>query len=50
MSHKRELKGVQGLEQVVLQKTVAWEGGANNTIAYSSISGDVTACDQQYTR
>ena len=47
---KKEVKGTQGLHQVVLQKTVSWEGVSGNTIAYSSITGDVTACDQQYTK
>ena len=48
--HKKEVKGSRGVEHMALEGTVLWDGSAANTISYSSISGDVTACDLQYTR
>ena len=38
------------MEEMALTAAVLSEGSISNTIAYSSISGDATACDQQYNR
>ena len=47
---KRDLRSTQKLLQVALNNRVCLDGSTANAIAYSCISGDVTACDQQYVK
>jgi hypothetical protein len=47
---KRELKLRHSLKEMALHGTLQGEGSVSNFISYSNISGDVTACDQQFVR
>ena len=46
----KESRSTQSLEAMSLMATVLSESSISNSIAYSSISGDATACDQLYNR
>ena len=46
----KECHSTLSMEEMALTSAVLGEGSNSNTIAYSSISGDATACDQQYNR
>ncbi|XP_074649283.1 TAF5-like RNA polymerase II p300/CBP-associated factor-associated factor 65 kDa subunit 5L [Tubulanus polymorphus] len=47
---KQDMKILHTLGETTLYSMSKAEGGASNLFSYSSISGDVTACDQQFTR
>ena len=49
MSQRKERRQ-QSIEELALTHSMLSEGSTNNVIAYSSISADATAYDQQYTR
>ena len=40
----------QSVREMALTKALNAEGSTSQCVSYSSISGDVTACDQQYAR
>ncbi|XP_046373208.2 TAF5-like RNA polymerase II p300/CBP-associated factor-associated factor 65 kDa subunit 5L [Haliotis rufescens] len=50
VSGKRECGATQQLSEVALHGSVNCNGNTENVLVYSSISGDATACDQQFTR
>ncbi|KAL5007079.1 hypothetical protein ScPMuIL_015885 [Solemya velum] len=49
-SHKKECRLVHTLNEMSLKTLIKGEATLENTLSYSSISGDATVCEQQYTR
>ena len=49
-SQKRECKYNHPVQFMALKGTASGESSTDNMLAYSSISGDATVCEQQFSR
>ena len=49
-SQKRECKWNHPVQLMALKGTASGEASTDNILAYSSISGDATVCEQQFSR
>ena len=49
-SQKRECKYNHPVQVMALKGTASGESSTDNILAYSSISGDATVCEQQFSR
>ena len=49
-SQKKESRCVQNISEMALNNTSNGEVTVDNLLTYSSISGDATSCDEQFTR
>ncbi|KAK3591880.1 hypothetical protein CHS0354_005083 [Potamilus streckersoni] len=49
-AQKKECKGRCNLEEMALKNSLSGEITTDNTLTFSSISGDATVCEQQYSR